>query len=281
MIRRGVALIAVALTILWAPWAQAHSVVNEPLAAGSDLLKEVGLDQKLGAALPLDLAFRDESGRAVTLGSLVGSKPAILAFTYYNCTMLCPLLMDGILQALRPLSFTAGTDFSLVVVSIDPKEGPVLAATKKEVYVQRYGRAGAEGGWHFLTGPEPAIRRLAAAAGFRYVYDPIRKDYAHATGLLILTPQGTISRVLSGVEFAAKDIRLALVEAAAGTIGTPIDQIVLYCYHYDPLTGKYGVVIMNVLRLAGSATVLCIGAFMLIMFRRDRRTGRGAGTNTP
>jgi len=158
-----------------------------------------------------------------------------------------------------------------VVVSIDPKEGPVLAATKKEVYVQRYGKADTEAGWHFLTGQESAIQQLTAAAGFRYVYDAARKDFAHATGILILTPQGKISRVMSGTEFASRDLRLALVEASNGTIGTPIDQVVLYCYHYDPLTGKYGMVIMNVLRLAGSATVLCIGAFMLVMFRRDRR----------
>ncbi|HTX53180.1 MAG TPA: SCO family protein [Candidatus Baltobacteraceae bacterium] len=271
MMRWMVALLGVALACLVPTGAGAHSVANEPLSKNGEFLKQVGLDQKLGAALPLDLPFRDESGKTVTLGSLFGGTPVILAFTYYNCTMLCPLLLDGIVQALRPTGVTPGKQVNVVVVSIDPKEGPVLAATKKEVYVQRYGKADTEAGWHFLTGQESAIQQLTAAAGFRYVYDAARKDFAHATGILILTPQGKISRVMSGTEFASRDLRLALVEASNGTIGTPIDQVVLYCYHYDPLTGKYGMVIMNVLRLAGSATVLCIGAFMLVMFRRDRR----------
>ncbi len=263
------ALLGVALACLVPAGAGTHTVANEPLSKDGEFLKQVGLDQKLGAALPLDLTFRDESGKTVTLGSLFGDTPVILAFTYYNCTMLCPLLLDGIVQALRPTGLVPGKQVNVVVVSIDPKEGPVLAATKKEVYVQRYGQA-AEAGWHFLTGQESAIRQLTAAAGFRYVYDAARKDFAHATGILIITPQGKISRVMSGTEFAPRDLRLALVEASNGTIGTPIDQVVLYCYHYDPLTGKYGMVIMNVLRLAGSATVLGIGAFMLVMFRRDR-----------
>ncbi len=275
MNRWAPALVWLALVCLAPAWTDAHTVAStEPLSRDAEFLKQIGIDQKLGDALPLDLSFRDESGTAVSLATYMGAAPVILAFTYYNCTMLCPLLLDGIVQALRQTGLTPGKQVQVVIVSIDPKEGPVLAATKKEVYVQRYGPA-AEAGWHFLTGQEGAIQALTRAAGFRYVYDAAHKDFAHATGIFLLTPQGKISRVISGTEFAPRDLRLALVEASNGTIGTPIDQLVLYCYHYDPLTGKYGVVIMNVLRLAGSATVLGIGAFMLVMFRRDRQARTG------
>ena len=273
MPRRALSL-ALALVVVLPALAAAHEVAKEPYARDEAFLKDVGFDQKLGAQIPLGLTFKDETGRPVELGSYFGSKPVILALTYYNCTMLCPLLMDGLIKALRPLSLEAGRQFTVLVASINPRETPTLAASKKDLYVQRYGKPGAAKGWHFLTGQEDAIRQLTQAVGFRYVYDAKKDDYAHPTGLLLLTPQGTISRVLYGVEYDSRDLRLGLVEAAAGTIGTPVDQILLYCYHYDPLTGKYGLIIMNVLRVAGIATVFCLGGFMLLMIRRDRRAAR-------
>ena len=194
-----------------------------------------------------------------------------MLITYYNCTMLCPLLLDGLVRALRPLSFDIGKQFSVLTVSINPREGPVIASQRKQLYIQRYGRRGAEDGWHFLTGQEPSIRRLAQTVGFRYAYDTKKDEYAHAEGILLFTPEGRVSRYFYGVEFSPRDLRLGLVEAAANTIGSPVDQLLLYCYHYDPLTGKYGLIIMNVLRVAGFATVLMLGSFILIMFRRDRR----------
>jgi protein SCO1/2 len=257
--------------------AEAHTAAKEPYLRDEAFLAEVGLDQKLGAQVPLGLTFRDETGRTVELGSYFGAKPVILALTYYNCTMLCPLLMDGLVKALRSLSLEAGKQFRVLVVSINPRETPALAASKKDFYVQRYEKPGGAEGWHFLTGQDEAIHQLSRAVGFHFVYDAKKDDYAHPTGLLLLTPQGIISRVLYGVEFASRDLRLGLVEAAANTIGTPVDQLLLYCYHYDPLTGKYGLIIMNVLRLAGTATVLCLGGFMLVMFRRDRRAALQPG----
>jgi protein SCO1 len=274
MMRRHLSALAVLLaascTVL-PTLAAAHGVEKEPYVREETFLKDVGLDQKLGADVPLELTFREETGRSVDLRSYFGSKPVILALTYYNCTMLCPLLMDGLIKALRPISLDAGKQFTVLVVSINPRETPALAASKKSLYVQRYGRSGSAEGWHFLTGGEDSIRQLSRAVGFRYYYDARKDDYAHPTGLLLLTPTGAISRVLYGIEFVSRDLRLGLVEAAANTIGTPVDQLLLYCYHYDPLTGKYGLIIMNVLRLAGFATVLTLGGFMLIMFRRDRR----------
>jgi protein SCO1 len=266
--------LALALIVALPALAAAHGVEKEPYARDETFLKDVGFDQRLGAQLPLGLTFKDEAGRPVELGSYFGSKPVILALTYYNCSLLCPVLMDGLVKALRPVSLEAGKQFTVLVASINPRETPALAASKKDLYVQRYAKPGAAEGWHFLTGGEDAIRQLTQAAGYRYVYDAKKDDYAHPAGLLLLTPKGTISRVLFGVEFDSRDLRLGLVEAAAGTIGTPVDQIMLYCYHYDPLTGKYGLMIMNVLRVAGTATVFCLGGFMLLMIRRDRRAAR-------
>jgi len=200
-----------------------------------------------------------------------------MLITYYNCTMLCPLLLDGLVRSLRPITFDVGKEFGVLILSINPRETPAIAASRKELYVQRYGRPGAADGWHFLTGKEDAIRQLTQAVGFRYVYDKKQDECAHAAGILILTPEGKAARYLYGFEFSPRDLRLALVEAAENAIGSPVDQLLLYCYHYDPLTGKYGVVIMNVVRLAGSATVLALGGFLLVMFRRDRRAGRDAG----
>jgi protein SCO1 len=244
---------------------------NEPYTKDEAFLKEIAFDQKLGAQLPLDLPFTDDTGKAVRLGDYFGQKPVVMLITYYNCTMLCPLLLDGLVRALRPISFDIGKQFTVLTVSINPRETPSIAASRKEVYVQRYGRPGADRGWHFLTGKADAIAALTQAVGFRFVYDKKKDEYAHASGIVILTPAGKAARYLYGVEFSPRDTRLALIEAASGTIGNPVDQLLLYCYHYDPLTGKYGVIIMNVLRLAGSATAVALGSFMVVMFRRDRR----------
>lgn len=238
------------------------------------MLREVGIDQKLGAPLPLDLTFRDESGTAVQLQQYFDKKPVILSFVYYECPMLCTQVLNGLLESLRTLSFDVGEQFEIVTVSFDPGETPKLAADKKTSYLKQYKRAGAEQGWHFLTGDTASIRQLTQAAGFRYTYDPATDQFAHASGIMVVTPQGKMARYFYGIEYSGRDLRLALVEAAENKIGSPVDALLLYCFHYDPLTGKYGLVIMNVLRLAGVATVMALGTFMLVMFRRDRREQR-------
>ena len=235
-----------------------------------EALRNVAFDQRLNEQVPLDLVFRDENGRTVKLLEYFGKKPVILMFMYYECPHLCPLVLNGLVRSLKALSFTVGTEFSVLSVSIDPDEGPQLAAAKKREYLPRYDRPGAELGWHFLTGEETSIKRLTEAVGFRYAYDPKTDQYAHASGVIILTPRGVISRYFYDIEYSPRDMRLALIEASANKIGSPIDQLLLFCYQYDPLTGKYNLVIMNVLRLAGFATVLGLAAFVLVMLRRER-----------
>ncbi len=268
--------VAVGLRLLLAAPAVAHTG-TEPYTKDDAFLKEIGFDQKLGAPLPLDITFADDTGKTVRLGEYFGQRPVVMLLTYYNCTMLCPLLLDGLVRALRPLSFEIGKQFAVLTVSINPRETPAIAASRKELYVQRYGRPGAERGWHFLTGKADAIAAVTQAVGFRYVYDKQKDEYAHAEGVVLVTPEGRVSRYLYGVEFSPRDLRLGLVEAAARKIGSPVDQLLLYCYHYDPLTGKYGLIIMNVIRVAGFTTVLMLGSFMLVMFRRDRRAATQPG----
>jgi protein SCO1/2 len=234
-------------------------------------LREVGIDQRLDAQLPLDLVFRDEEGRPVALRRYFTGRPVILTLVYYECPMLCNLILNGVLRTIRVVSFDLGRDYAIVTVSIDPREKPSLAAVKKRKYASGYGRPGAAAGWHFLTGDEAAIRELARAAGFRYAWDPAREQYAHAAGFMVATPQGRLARYFYGVEYSARDLRLALVEASAGRIGSAVDQILLYCFHYDPQTGKYGPVVLNVVRAAGLATLLALGWFLFVMFRRERR----------
>jgi protein SCO1/2 len=243
--------------------APAHSPASAP--------PEAGIDQRLGESVPLDLPFRNEAGQTVTLGSAMQGKATIVVLLYYKCTMLCPLLLDGLVRGLQPIGFEVGREFSVVTVSINPRETPLLAAMKKKETLARYPGRRAGEGWSFLTGDQPAIDALTKAVGFRYTHDVRTDEYAHAAGLVLLTPQGRIARYFYGIEFEPRDLRLGLVEAAGERIGSPVDQVLLLCYHYDPLTGKYGLVIMNVLRLAGAATVLALGAFMTIMIWRDRR----------
>jgi protein SCO1/2 len=235
------------------------------------VLRDVGFDQHLNEQVPLDLQFTDEEGRAVRLGDYFQGKPVILVLAYYKCPMLCTQVLNGLIQALLGIPFDAGKEFQVVVVSFDPREKPALAAAKKRTYLERYGRPGAEAGWHFLTGEEGPIRRLTAAVGFRYTYDPKSDQFAHASGILVLTPGGKLSRYFYDVSYSPRDVRLGLVEASENRIGSPVDQILLYCFHYDPAEGKYGPVIMRFVRLGGVLTVVGIGVFVTVLWRQERR----------
>ena len=234
---------------------------------------DIGIDQRLDEQVPLDVVLSDEQGRAVTLGDYVNDRPVVLALAYYECPMLCTQVLNGMLRTFRALSFDIGQDFEVVTVSIDPGEGAELAAAKKKEYVGRYRREGGADGWHFLTGSQDEITRLAESVGFRYVYDPETDLYIHASGIMVLTPTGKLARYFYGIEYSVKDLRLGLVEAADNKIGSAVDQLLLTCYQYDPTTGKYGLVIMNSLRLGGFATVAALAAFVTVMIRRDRRGG--------
>jgi protein SCO1 len=235
-------------------------------------LKEVRYDQRLGGKVPLELAFRDEAGRAVKLGDYFGRRPALLVLAYYHCPMLCDMVLQGVETSLKPLSLEPGKDFDVVVASIDPQETPQLAAAKKREILVRYGRPRLAAGWHFLTGPQPSIDRLANAVGFRYVYDPQRNQFAHAAGIVILTPEGRISRYLFGIEYAPRDVRLSLIESAGEKVGGLSDQILLYCFHYDPVIGRYSAATLNIVRLAAVATVA--GLVLLIVLLRRRETAQ-------
>ncbi len=235
-----------------------------------ELLKDVGIDQNLNSQIPLDLEFRDEKGRAVRLNEYFSKRrPVILSLVYYNCPMLCTQVLNGLLRSLKEQSLNPGKDFEVVTLSIDPTEKPVLASAKHDLYTGIYARPGAAEGWHFLTGEEAQIRQLAHALGFRYAYDPASKQFAHASAIFVLTPDGKISRYFYGIQYPERDLRLGLVEASQGEIGSPVDQILLFCYHYDPVTGKYGLLISRVIKAAGLATVLAIGALVFILGRRE------------
>jgi protein SCO1/2 len=237
----------------------------------SDISAKVGLDQKLNAQVPLDLSFRAETGEPVRLGGYFGKRPVILVLAYYECPNLCTLVLSALLTSAQDLKFDAGKDFEIVVVSFDPRETPALAMAKKRTYTQLYGRPEDAGGWHFLTGEEPAIAQLANSVGFRYTFDPQTKQYAHPSAIMVLTPDGKISRYFAGIEYPPKELRLALIEASNHRIGSLTEQLFLLCFHYNPLIGKYGLVIMRVIRIACFATVAALALFMTLMFRRDRR----------
>jgi protein SCO1 len=233
-------------------------------------LREVGFEQRLGQAVPLDIALRDESGQAVKLGDYFGQRPVVLTLVYYECPMLCTLTLNELTSALSVLKFDVGHEFEIVTVSFEPKDTSALAAAKKEAYLKRYKRAGAAAGWHFLTGDAEQIKRLTEAVGFRYAWDEQTKQYAHPGGIMVLTPDGRMARYLYGIEYAPRDLRFALMDAAQGKIGSAADKVVLYCYQYDPSTGRYGAAIMRTIRLAGAFTVLGLGAFVMVMLRRER-----------
>ena len=249
---------------------------SAPAAKLPTALEGVGIDQKLDAQVPLGLTFRDEFGRAQALSTYFHGKPVLLALVYYRCPMLCMQVLGGVESSLKAVSFNPGRDFEVVNVSFDPADTPESAMSKRKINLQRYGRPGTANGWHFLTGDETNIHALAAAVGFRYRYDAATKQFAHASGIMILTPEGRISRYFYGIEYAPRDIRLGLVEASRNQIGSPVDQILLFCYHYDPATGRYGAIAMNLVRLAGALFVLIGGVFLLAAFRRDWKTQRSA-----
>jgi protein SCO1/2 len=257
--------------------AQGQKLKDRQLATAASVLppglRNVSLEQRLNQQVPLDLSFRDDTGRLTPLSSYFGGKPVILAMVYYQCPMLCTQILNGLVMSLRGMSLESGRDFEVVAVSIDPTETSDLAARKKAEYLRRYAKSST--GWHFLTGAEPQIRQLAEAVGFRYAYDPRTKQYAHASAIMVLTPGGRLSRYFYGIEYAPRDLRLGLVEASENKIGSPADQILLYCYHYDPSTGKYSAIVMNIVRLAGALTLLIFGSLLIWMWRRDlRRSSR-------
>jgi protein SCO1/2 len=257
--------------------AQMGPVPPPPRRATPGVLQEVGFDQRLGERIPLDLAFKDETGKDVTLGDYFGKKPVVLSLVYYKCPMLCTISLNGLAGALEVLSFLPGQEFEVVTVSFDPAEGPVLAAAKKKAYMARYKRQEAARGWHFLTGPKGSVDRLTKAVGFRYVWDAETKQFAHPAGILVATPDGRIANYLFGVEYSPKDLRLALVDAAGGRIGNAVDQVLLYCYQYDPSTGRYSASILNLVRLGGLLTVVALAGFILATTRRSRAGGKAPG----
>ncbi len=244
------------------------------------ILDQVGLDQRLNNQVPLDLAFLDENGQAVELKQYFGAKPVILALVYFQCPMLCSQVQSGMAGALNGIvRFNVGRDFNVVTVSFDPRDTPQSAAENKKSYLSRYRRAGADQGWHFLTGRKDQIDALAQAVGFRYAWDPEIKQFAHASGIMLLTPDGRVAQYYYGIEYPPRDIQLGLIEASRGKIGNVVDQMLLYCYHYDPTQGKYGAAIFNILRISAAATVLLLGGFMIVMFRRDKLAARQSRLN--
>jgi protein SCO1/2 len=233
------------------------------------ILTAIGVDQKLNEMVPLDVIFKDESGTDVHLRDFFHEKPVVLSLVYYECPMLCSMTLNGLVKSMRPLALSAGDEFEVVTVSFDANEKPELAAAKKNVYVKDYGRPGAASGWHFLTGSRESIQRLTEAVGYRYQWDEHTKQWAHVSAIVILTPDGRVSQYLYGIEFSSRDLRLSLVQASQNKIGTLVDRILLYCYHYNPTTGKYGLVIMNTVRAASLATVFALAVFIIVSRRRE------------
>jgi protein SCO1/2 len=264
---------AVVLSALLARPVSVHAQFTDPaqsIGVRPELLKQVGIDQKLDQTIPLNLTFRDEHGNPVEIGRYFVGRPVILSLVYYNCPMLCTEVLNGLDRSLKAVPLDIGKDFNVVTVSIDPTDRPIMAEVKQEMYTGIYGRAGASQGWHFLTGEESQIKQLTDAVGFRYAYDPDSKMYAHASAIIVLTPEGRISRYFYGIQYPERDMRLGLVEASEGKIGSPVDQLLLFCYHYDPHVGKYGLLISRVIQLAGGLTVLLGGIALLLLFRGER-----------
>jgi protein SCO1/2 len=243
---------------------------GDPTSARPGLLSKIAIDQRIGRQLPLDIPFVDESGKQVRLGDYFGKRPVILALVYYECPMLCTQVLNGVVSTLSVLSFDAGREFDVVAVSFNPKEGPGLASLKKANYVERYGRPQTAGGWHFLTGTEDSIARLTEAVGFQYAFDANIQQFAHGAAIEVVTPKGTIARYFYGIEFSPRDVRLGLIEAAEERIGSVVDDVLLFCYHYDPSSGKYGAAVLRLVRLGGIATVLAFVSFLAISLRRER-----------
>jgi len=249
-------------------------IMSPPANVRPPYLQNVGIEQHLNGQVPPDLTFVDDTGRTVKLGDYFGHKPLILNLVYYNCTMLCGEALAGLAASMKMVKFNVGDEFDVITVSFNPRETPAIAAAKKQDYLKRYGRPGAASGWHFLTGPAESINALTKAVGFQYQYDSNSNQYAHATAIMVLTPQGRISRYFYGVDYPPKDLRMGLVEASQGKIGNAVDAVLLYCYHYDPTTGKYGAIVTNILKLGAGFTVLLLGGLIFILWRMDKVAAR-------
>lgn len=274
--RRLLAAAALALALpatLRAQPASSPAPVTEPGRPAA--LREVAFDQRLGEQVPMDARFRDESGRSVTLDDLAAGKPILLVPAYYECPMLCTIVLNGVVSMLRALPFDVGNQFTVVTLSFDARETPDLAAKKKEHYLGEYRRPGAAEGWHFLTGDEAEIRRVTNAVGFRWQWDEASKQFAHASGIVVLTPRGRVSHYFYGVEFPPRDVRLAFVEASDEQIGSVVDALLLFCFHYDPATGRYSKIAMEAVRLGGGLTLIALVGFIVVMVRRERVAGPG------
>lgn len=248
---------------------------GDPASAKPGVLGRIGVDQRIGQQVPLDLPFMDETGAQVRLGDFFGKRPVLLALVYYECPMLCTQVLNGLTSALSVMNFEPGREFEVVAVSFNPKEGPGLASQKKASYMERYARPHTVGGWHFLTGSEQSIARLTEAVGFRYEYDDEVKQFAHGAAIQVLTPKGSIARYFYGIEYSPRDIRFGVIEAAEERLGSPIDDVLLLCFHYDPATGKYGATVLGLVRLGGIATVLAFLVYLAVSLRRER-AGRTA-----
>jgi protein SCO1/2 len=273
------ALLAVCLSTLALGQGMTRGIMSPPASVRPPGLQNVGIEQHLNEQIQPNLTFRDETGKTVHLSDYFGRKPMILNLVYYQCPMLCGEVLSGLESALRVLKFDVGKEFDVLTISFDPKETPEMAAAKKAEYLKRYRRAGAAEGWHFLTGPQESIDALTKAAGFQYQYDPKSGQFAHATAIMVLTPEGKIAQYYYGVEFAPKDLRLGLVQASQHKIGNLVDEVLLYCYHYNPDTGKYGAIISRILKISAGATIFILGTFLIVMFRlgsisEQRRAGR-------
>lgn len=266
---RGLALLGLSLLASLLPMQRA--VAHDPTIRPQQILAEIGFDQQLDAQVPLDLTFRDETGQAVRLGDYLGDKPVLLSLGYWECPNLCSLSRAGLLESLHELDLTVGKEFDVVWVSIDPAETPALAATIKQQHVLSYDRAGSAAGWHFLSGEHEAIDQLADAVGFRYAYDAEQDEYAHVSGLVVLTPAGKVARYLYGIVYDPRDLRLSLVEATDNRIGNFADQVLLFCYTYNPVTGRYSLLLMRVMQVAAGLTVTTIGGLIWLLVRNERR----------
>lgn len=261
--------LAVALCLL--PFVPGLRASAQPAGVRPPVLKDVGIDQLLNNQVPLNLEFRDENGRTVKLAEYFKDKPVILSLVYYDCPQLCTQVLTGLLGAMKGLPMTPGKEFINLTVSFDPREKPELAAAKRAEYLRRYNRPGSEEGWHFLTGDEAAIQALTKAVGFRYIWDPVSKQYAHASGIMVLTPQGKVSRYFYGIEYAPRDLRFGVIDASAGKVGSLADQVILYCYMYDPARGTYGLVITRLLRIFAALTLVTLAALFFFLRRKEKQ----------
>jgi protein SCO1/2 len=250
-------------------WGQTLDPLSPPANARPPQLKQVGIQQRLGQQIPADLVFRNEAGKQVRLGQYLGNGPVILNFVYFHCPMLCGQVLQGLTGALRAIGYSAGRDFTVLTVSFDPQETPAMAAAKKKMVLATYGRPEAERGWHFLTGSAASIAALTQAAGFQYQHNAQNDQFAHPTAILVLTPEGKIAQYYYGIEYAPRDLRLGLVQASNGQIGTLTDEALLYCYRYDPQTGKYSAIVSRVLRISGAVWLAMVSVFLVVMFRME------------